>query len=273
MRKLQHLRISLVSVGAGLLLVSLTPASASSANLSHSYHSIGTIPNGSIVSLDPKRSDYVQSANITTGQRLLGVAVARDDSLLAVDASEELIQVATTGTATTLVSNVAGPIAVGDQIAVSPFNGIGMKAGPGARVIGLAQTAMATSGDAVTTQTVKDNSGVSKQITIGYVSINISPGTNGSGSSGASLSGLQKFVRSLTGKTIPTSRIVISLIILIITVITLIALIYGSIYSTIISIGRNPLAKYAVFRSMGAVLAMAGMTAVVAGILIILLLR
>ena len=273
MRKLQHLRISLVSVGAGLLLVSLTPASASSANLSHSYHSTGTVPNGSIVSLDPKRSDYIQAADLTNGQRLLGVSVAQDDSLLAVDASSETVQVATTGTASTLVSNVAGPIAVGDQIAVSPFSGIGMKASPGARVIGLAQSALATSGSGVTSQTVKDTSGVSKQIIIGYVRINISPGTNGSGSNVSSMSGLQKFVHSLTGKTIPTSRIVIALVILIVTVITLIALIYGAIYSTIISIGRNPLAKYAVFRSMGTVLGMAGMTAAVAGVLIILLLK
>jgi len=40
-----------------------------------------------------------------------------------------------------------------------------------------------------------------------------------------------------------------------------------------ISIGRNPLAKYAVFRTLGSVLAMAGLTALIAGLTIFFLLR
>ncbi|MEO7364446.1 MAG: hypothetical protein ABIV43_02980 [Candidatus Saccharimonadales bacterium] len=272
MRRLQHLRITLVAVGAGLLLVSLSPASASSANLSHSYRSNSRITLASIVSLDPQSSDYVEASNIKNGARIIGVVVASKDSLLAVDVSKETVQVATTGTATVLVSDLNGPVGVGDEIAVSPFDGVGMKAGQGSRTIGLAQSPLVTTSGPLTKQTVTDTNGVKKQITIGYVRINIAPGTSGGGGD-ASLSGLQKFVRGITGKTIPTTRIVIALIVLAVTVITLVVLIYGSIYSTIISIGRNPLAKFAVFRSLSSVLAMAGLASVVAGVVIVLLLR
>jgi hypothetical protein len=95
-----------LAVGASLLGLGLAPAGASSANISHSYHSTDSITNGSIVSLDPTRSDYVELANTDNGSRLLGVAVAKDDSLLAVDPTEGAVQVATSGNATVLVSNL-----------------------------------------------------------------------------------------------------------------------------------------------------------------------
>jgi hypothetical protein len=58
-----------------------------------------------------------------------------------------------------------------------------------------------------------------------------------------------------------------------VTVLALIILIYGSIYGSIISIGRNPLARYAVFRTLGGVLLMSVVMAIIAGSTIYLLLR
>ena len=213
------------------------------------------------------------AANTSNGKRLIGVAVKSDDSLLAVDATKGKIQVATSGNTTVLVSTLNGPVKVGDQIAVSPFNGIGMKSVAGSEVIGLAQTDLNDSTEGTVTQNVVDKDGKSTSIRVGLVRVTIGVGTDTSAGSGIELNSLQKAAQSITGKVVPTSRVVMSLIIAIIALITLMTLIYGAIYGSIISIGRNPLARFAVFRTLGSVLAMAGLTALLAGIIIFFLLR
>lgn len=254
-------------------MLGLTPAGASSANISHSYHATSGIPNGSMVSLNASRTDYVELANTGNSSRLLGVAVATNDSLLAVDPTAGAIQVATSGTASTLVSTLTGPIKVGDQIAVSPFNGIGMKATSDSRIIGLAQTAFDGTSSQSVPQDVKDKSGKVTKIEVGYVRLSLGVGTSASVGSSPQLNSLQKANKALTGHVVSTARIVISLVVAFVSVLAIVVLIYASIYSSIISIGRNPLAKYAVFRTLSSVLGMAAMTGLVASVIIVLLLR
>jgi hypothetical protein len=180
--------------------------------------------------------------------------------------------VATTGTASVLVSTLNGDIKVGDQVAVSPFNGVGMKATSGSKVVGLAQTDFNGGTAGATTDEVTTKDGHAHSVKVGYLRVNIALGTNSSVASG-NVNGLQKIVQSITGHTVPTIRIIISLAVAVIALLALITLVYASIYGSIISIGRNPLAKYAVFRTLGSVLGLALLTSVVAGITIFFLLR
>lgn len=272
MRNQRYLKLILTGVGITLIVLGLAPASASSANISHSYKAAANIPVGSIVSLDPQRSDYVQAANSNNGLRLLGVAVASNDSLIAVDASPGTVQVATSGTASVLVSTLNGNINVGDQVAVSPFNGIGMKALPGSRTIGLAQTSFNGGTSGITTEQVTDKNGKTSSVTVGFLRVSIEIGTDAT-TGGTDLNSLQKVVKALTGHVVPTFRAAVSLVIAVVALIALVTLIYASIYGSIISVGRNPLAKYAVFRTLGSVLAMAALTTVISGLTIYLLLR
>lgn len=260
----------LTGVAATLIVLGLAPAGASSANISHPYKATTSVPDGSLVSLSSQRNDYVEPANIGNGSRLLGVAVASNDSLIAVDPGSGKVQVATSGTATVLVSTLDGNINIGDQIAVSPFNGIGMKALAGSRVIGLAQTAFNGNSPGATTEQVKDKNGQTTSIQMGSVQINIAIGTDGAD---ANLNTLQRFVKDVTGHTVSTFRVATSLAVAAVALVALGALIYASIYGGIISVGRNPLAQRAVFRSLGSVLAMAGITAAISGGTIFLLLR
>lgn len=268
----------LTGVGAALTVVALVAAgtaAASSANISHSYQASGAIATGSIVSLDPSRSDYVVPADDNNGGRLLGVAVNGSDSLIAVGPTDGkgAIQVATTGSAATLVSTLNGDIGVGDQIGVSPFQGVGIKALPGSRVIGLAQTSFNSGTAGAVTEQVKDKSGKVSSIKVGYVQLNIAIGTNATVLSDGNLNALQKAAKALTGRTISTTRVAVSLAVAVIALLALITLIYASIYGSIISIGRNPLAKFAVFRTLGSVLGLAVLTAAVSGATIYFLLK
>ncbi len=256
------------------MAVSLSPASAASANISHSYSATGNIPNGTIVSLDPQHSGYVELANTSNDSRLLGVALPSDQSLLAVDPNSSKTQVAISGTVDTLVSTVNGNIKVGDQVSVSPFSGVGMEAAPGSRTIGIAQTAFTSSTSQATTERVKDTSGTNQEVKVGYIRLTIAISSkNGGPGTGSQANFLQKVVKSLTGRTISTIRILLSLAVAIISLISLITLIYASIYGSIISIGRNPLAQSAVFRTLASVMSMAFLTTAIACVTIYYLLR
>jgi hypothetical protein len=269
MRNRRYLRLLTTGVVIVLGGLSLAPAAAFSANISHSYDTGSKLNSGSLVSLDPKHSNFVLPANTDNGSHLIGVAVNTGDSLLAVHAGDGKAQVATNGTVSALVSSLNGNIQVGDQISVSPFNGIGAKAIDGNYIIGLAQTGFVPGNSGSHQEQVTDKTGKVRSVTVGYVSLNIaiSPPV------GAQLNSLQRLAKSLTGHTVSTFRVAISLMVSLVTFLALVTLIYASIYGGIISIGRNPLAKFAIFRTLGSVLLMSVAMSVVATMVIYLLLR
>ncbi len=275
MRVFGGLRLLSTGLVIALAVLSLSPAAASSANISRAYKSTTSIPNGSLVSLSKDQSDFVELASTENAELLLGVAVASDDSLLAVNASNTTIQVATSGTASVLVSDLSGAIKVGDQITVSPFEGIGQLQKSGGRVIGLAQTEFTGEGSGSTSQEVTDKAGNKKTINVGLIRVTIGAGiTSNSGqTSEADLNALQKVAKSLVGHQVATWRIVMSIVIVTVTFAALITLTYAAIYGSIISVGRNPLGSSAIFRTLRSVLFMAVLTAAVAGISIFFLLH
>ncbi len=257
-------------VMAQFVIFPLVSVQAASANISHAYHSTGQISNGSLVSLDSRHSNYVQPANTDNGGFLLGVAVASNQSLLAVDEAPGLVQVATSGSVNTLVSTLNGNIKVGDLISVSPFGGLGMRASPGIQVIGVAQTAFNAHSPGATIRSVTNKHGQKEKLSVGYISINIAINTDTTNTSG--INGLQKFVERLTGRVVPTLHIVISLVVAGVALFVLAILVYSSIYGSILAIGRNPLAKNSIIHTLGIVLGMAILTLLISGAIIVFLL-
>lgn len=265
-------KILLGSGGVALLAVSqLVPVYAASANISHSYHTKGAITPGSLVSLVSAKGDFVELTNTTNAARLIGVAVQNDDSLLAVDATNLTTQVANSGAVSALVSTVNGTIAIGDQVAVSPFNGVGMKADPGNRIVGLAQASFTNASKGAISRDVTDKKGKKEKITVGFIRVSIAIGT--ATSNNTKLSGIQKLAQAIAGHPVSTARIILSAAIAVIALAALITLIYGAIFGSIIAVGRNPLAKFAIFRTLSSVMVMAFATAAVAMVTIYLFLK
>ena len=264
-----------IAISGGFLVAMALPtlsAGASSASISHPYHASQTIDAGSLVSLDPTRSEYVVPATVDNGGRLIGVASGDSGSLIAIDQASTTVQVATSGEIDALVSTVNGPIAVGDEVSVSPFDGVAMKVGPNDRLIGLAQAPFTTQSAHANTQSVVDKSGHSQKITVGFIPITIAIGPP-SGANSDSHNALEKLANSLVGHSVSTTRIIISTIIAVIGIIVLVTLIYSSIYGSVISIGRNPLAKSAIYRTLASVVGMMFLTAVLVMAIIYLILR
>lgn len=271
MRRLPLALTFTVAAAASLLLGSVALAASPNVSRSFAYQSSQKITAGSLVSLTKSHGSVVQLANTSNGQQLVGVAVDSTDSLLAVNPNLGRVQVATSGSVYVLASTIDGNIAVGDMVAVSPLDGLGMDAKPGDRVIGIAQTELEPTTSGVKTERISDQQGKDYEVSAGKVLVSLNIGTAPSAT--ANLNGLQRFARSLTGHVVSTARLVVSLIITVLAFGSLITLVYASIYGGIISIGRNPLARVPVLNAVRDALIMSSFIAILAAVAIFLLLR
>ena len=233
----------------GLTLVLLaTPALAS---LSQGFATATPIATGSLVSLDPKSSGSVVVADLNNAARLFGVAVAPASADISLGSGDGQIQVATTGSAATLVSTAGGNIKVGDAIAVSSVAGVGQKAVGKSRVIGTAQADFA-GGDGSTRRTVDTGSG-NKEVFIGQVPIVIAVTTYIKEDSQTYTvpNWLQRYANVLAGgRDVSPVRIIIAALILLVSLISVTVLLYAAVRNSIISIGRNPLSRGSVFKGL-----------------------
>lgn len=272
MAKIHAIWVGILS-GAVLMLISLNllPVFAASPNLSNAFSATQDLKAGSLVSLDSNSRDFVELANTDNANRLVGVAVKSDDSLVALNPGAKSAQVATSGNVNVLVSTINGDIKVGDQVAVSAISGIGAKATPRSYVIGVAQSEFNSKTDGSEEQSFTDNAGKERQIQVGYLNLNIAISFIDALQGEGELTGLQKIGKALTGRVIPQSRLIISATIAAVALAAIVALVYASIYSSILSVGRNPLAKLAVFATLRSVLLMIGVIAALAFSLVFIL--
>lgn len=271
MRCLKRL-LAVVVVGFGVSFVFGASVTATS-NLSHSYLSNSTIKPGSLVSLVPGKEHYVTPANSGNGKHLLGVAVEANDSLLATDVSASKVQVALNGIAEVSVSTLNGPIGAGDQIGVSPLKGVGMKAEPGSRVVGVAQKAFNKDTTGAKRSKVHNKSGKITEVSVGFVPVVINIGTKSAAGTNNGTNGVQRFISSLVGHQVSTLSAVVSGVVALVALAALFALIFGTIRGSLISIGRNPLAKSSIFESVASVMAMSALIVGLSIIIIYLLLH
>jgi hypothetical protein len=259
-------------VGFLLLMLSSGLVSAASPSISYPYQSSTSLSDGELVSQDASQNGYVTPANLDNSSKLLGIVVSGPNSLIAVGQTPGRVQVAAGGTTNALMSTINGDIAPGIQLSVSPLNGIGMKALAGSRIVGVARSSLSSKTPGAETETIKNKNGQPETVKIGYVEVSIAVGAYVQDSTSPKLTTLQRVVRNITGKTIPTTRIIVSMIIALVTIVALFTVIYTSISSTIISVARNPLAKHAIFHTLTSVMLMVLLATSVSGLVIYFLL-
>jgi hypothetical protein len=146
------------------------PAVANAATLiSETYSASGNLPAGTIVSLKKNTTDHVEATTTANAAYILGIIIDSDNSQLSISSNQtNQVHVATNGIEPVLVSDINGPIAVGDSITASPVTGIGMKATDNVKVVGVAQEAF-PNGSATKT-TASDKSGKKTDVKLGQIS-------------------------------------------------------------------------------------------------------
>lgn len=223
------------------------------AAISQSFTTRDAVAPGVILSPDSSKKNTAQRASLKTADELLGVAGEGSLVELSGDGVEgRQVQVVTSGVTEVLVSDINGLVNFGDKITISPVNGVGMKAVKSGYVVGTAQAAF-TDASSVTEQVISDRDGNEIKVKIGLlpVQINISYYEP---SEDVNKSVLPAFLfdiaNTVAGKDVSPVRVIAALVVLLAGVGAIAALLFSSVRSSIISIGRNPLAASAVHKSL-----------------------
>jgi hypothetical protein len=252
----------LVGVGAAIMIVLLwLPLSSSAAKvdsaISQGFSSQDDLAVGSLVSLTEETSTgTVQAANTDNSERLIGVTSKL--SLIELSGGAHGLQVAIGGSSFALVSDINGEVKRGDKIAPSPLSGIGMKATESSQVVGTAEQDFADAKQ-VSTQQVKDKSGVEHSVKVGLINTQINVAYYQKPDDNKSIlpSFILKFANAVAGRQVAPVRVIIAIILLAAGFGGVAVLLYASVRSSIISIGRNPLSADAVHKGLFEIAALA----------------
>jgi len=259
MRTISRFAILSSIVSLLMLMITLPVAAASTSTtegIAQSYSTDAVIRQGMIVGLnhqDNTKIVILTTHNITD---MLGVAISASDAPLTLSGSSNTTQiyVATSGQYNVLVSNQNGAINVGDYVSISGLNGIGMKAQDTEQtVLGRAVSAFSGSASSATSSaTVAASNGAKTTVNIGIITVAVNVTSNPDlGKGTGDLPGfLQVASSSIANKSVSAPRVYLSLGVLLLTAFISGSLLYGGVRNGIVSIGRNPLARRSIVRSL-----------------------
>jgi hypothetical protein len=239
----------------GLILLGIySPLKAQT--VTEGFRSDELLQRGMIVSIIDTEDDSTNNIAATTGEtasKTYGIVVSPNDSPVTLSEPGEQYFVATVGNFDVLVSNQSGNIEEGDYIAVSALPGIGMKAGDKDEIaVGRALVDFDPNKDIVSNVTLKDTTGNDFQVSVARLKVQINVAKNPlfNAIEPELPDTLKKIADSSAGKQVSALRAYVALAVLIFTAIAGGSVIYAGVRSAIISIGRNPLSKKVIARSM-----------------------
>lgn len=219
-------------------------------SISQGYSTSEALPQGTLVSVKTD-SSQVEKAKPDTSKQLVGI-VGKDTLVELSDGKGEQVQVISTGVADVLVSNVNGDVEVGDKITVSPIAGVGMKAESSGYIVGTAQSTFSEASDVKEVE-LTTKAGDKQKVKVGMMTVQIGVGHYEHTEENKSFlpAFILEIAQSVSGRNdVSPIRVLVSLIVLIVGVLVIAVLVYTSVGSSIISIGRNPLAAGAVHKSL-----------------------
>ena len=231
-----------------LVAVPVTAVAASSSNqgIVQSYATDADVRQGMIVALKPSDSSKVIPLTINSVTDMFGVAISPSQApiTLSGDAGTQ-VYIATSGQYPVLVSNQNGIIKAGDYISISSLNGIGMKATDGEpTILGRAAADMTSSNIIESNLKINTSSGrVAVAIAAIPVSINIASNPNTGHGTGNLPGFLQIVSTGIANRPVDSSRVYLALAVLAMAAFIGGSVLYSGIRGSILSIGRNPLAR------------------------------
>lgn len=248
---------------AGFLYV---PTARAITLLSQGYLTNSQPPPGSIVSLQQNSTDHVEPATISNASNILGIVIDNGNSQLSLTSGQaSQVQVATNGVVPVLVSDFNGKIAIGDSITASPISGVGMKATDNVKVVGVAQEAFPNATNSQ--QSYTDKKGVKHNVMLGQVPVQVNVAYYFKQPEKTLIpTALQNIANALAGKEVKTLPILVSIGIFFVTLVVVVSIIYTLIHSSIISVGRNPMAQSAIYRN---VIQLSALVVVILGVAVV----
>lgn len=233
------------------LLVALCPVLAAAAGVSQGYRTTEQVEVGALVGVSSSDAQAAQLADYRRSDSLIGVAVRGDTSTLAVSPGAAQVQVASTGTAEVFVSTVAGSIKSGDPITTSPTKGVGMRATESTKIIGFALADFDESKATLSTEVKSESGANSMSVKIGKVPVQLQVVYYVAPEERSPIPPVVRgFASAIAGKQVTPLRIMIAGGILLATIVAVAIILFAAVRSSIISIGRNPLAHRQIYRGL-----------------------
>lgn len=233
------------------LLVALLPSLAlADGALSEAFTTTETnLQTGTLLSLKSDAKGVVEIAMSRSQNQLLGVV--GNSTLIALGGSKNQVQTVVTGVVPVLVSDINGTVKSGDSLAVSPINGVAMKATSAGMVVGIAQADFSQA--TTTDHKLTENTGKQQTVKVGLLNAQIDV-TYFAPSQDKLKPLLPSFLvsigQSVAGKEVSGIRVVVAVLVLLLGFVTVVAMLQVGIRSGITAIGRNPLAHKEIRRSL-----------------------
>jgi hypothetical protein len=234
-------------VGIAVVLVSSTSAFALTA---HGYESRTPISPGLAVAHSENQSEQrgqVELASPSNSSRFAGISIKQSDAVVTTTTQASNVYVATEGEVNVVVSDINGTVRRGDNLVLSPLKGVLMKANvEETAAIGVALQDQTDENS--TTETVNNRGNTNYEAKLSTLLVDINPKAIEPTTQRQSF--LVLFGESLTGKDVTALQVGVAFLIFFLVLIIEGSIIYGSIYSSIIALGRNPLSKSAVYKDL-----------------------
>jgi hypothetical protein len=241
------------SVGLVFLTVLSLSHPLAAQTVTQGYASDDNLQRGMLVSLKDGDPTKVEPADDGNAKRLHGLVVNPNDAPVTLSNEAQKNFVATVGRYEGLVSDQNGAVKAGDYITVSKVRGIGMRVDTKSEnVIGKALEDFDGKSNVLSTTDLKDNGGVTQKVNIGRIMLDIGIGANPLAKpEEVNLPGfLKKATEAIAQKSVSPLRVYISLAILAASVAIAGSMLYAGVRSSMISIGRNPLSKQSITKSL-----------------------
>lgn len=236
----------------GLLITIKLTGVLSAQSVTRAYGSDQVLQRGMIVGVNKKDSSKVEAIDVNRLSTILGVVVNPNDSPITISNDTNHIFVTTSGLYDVLVSDQNGQISNSDYITLSSVAGVGMKAsGEQSSVLGRAAGSFDGSSNVLSTASLKDAKGIEKKVHIGRVRVDISIAKNPlAKNTDGTPAILSQAGKAIAGRSVSAVRLYMGAIVFIVGTIIAGSIMYAGVKSSIISIGRNPLTRRSILKSM-----------------------
>lgn len=234
------------NVFAGIILAIflIFSATTTAQSIVRSFNAKGNLLPGWVVALSQSDDSTVELAPAKDTSRIYGVVIDPSAAPLTVQKQNQQIFVATSGDYPVLVSTQNGNIRSGDYLSLSSTDGIAAKADENDHFI-LGRALEDFNGGPATIVYANDGSA------LGRINAAITPGKNPLLREAAAVpKPLLRTGESIAGKPVAALRIYVALAIFAIAGIIAAVLLWGGIRNAMVAIGRNPLSRHSIIRSL-----------------------
>lgn len=216
-------------------------------NVTQGYSTDTPLQRGTIIAIKEGDASKVVPLSKERIDKMHGVIVDANDAPVTLSQDGRKVFVAVNGVYSALVSNENGTINVGDYISISGVNGVGKKAdSQNAIVLGKAVDSFDGKA-AITSATVND-----VKVSIGRIKVDLNVAKNPLAKTDTSY--LPQFIlkagEAVAHKPVNPIRIYAGITVLLITSFIAGSLMVSGVRSSMIAIGRNPLSKKTIYKSL-----------------------